>query len=119
MQAEPSKAESPKRKRRWFQFSLRTLMIGVTLLAIACGYVGWQARIVRGREQLSARFDRISLNDEDIPSDWPSWCESRRIPWFRRFLGDKIWHLVFVPGASDEEIAAIRAAFPEADLFTG
>ena len=32
MQTEPSKAEPPKLKRRWFQFSLRTLMIGVTLL---------------------------------------------------------------------------------------
>jgi hypothetical protein len=31
MQAEPLKAESPKRKRRWFQFSLRTLMIGSTV----------------------------------------------------------------------------------------
>jgi hypothetical protein len=29
MQTEPPKAEPPKRKRRWFQFSLRTLMIGV------------------------------------------------------------------------------------------
>jgi hypothetical protein len=27
MEAEPPEAEPPKRKRRWFQFSLRTLMI--------------------------------------------------------------------------------------------
>jgi hypothetical protein len=46
MQTEPSKAEPPKRNRRWFQFSLRTLLIGVTLLAAVCGYVGWQAKIV-------------------------------------------------------------------------
>jgi hypothetical protein len=32
---------------RRFQFGLRTLMIVVTLLAGACGYVGWQANIVR------------------------------------------------------------------------
>jgi hypothetical protein len=25
-----------KRERRWFQFSLRTLMIGVTLFAVGC-----------------------------------------------------------------------------------
>ena len=31
MPIEPIKADPPKRKRRWFQFSLRTLMIGVTL----------------------------------------------------------------------------------------
>jgi hypothetical protein len=39
MQTEPSEAEPPKRKRRWFQFSLRALLV-VTLLAVACAYVG-------------------------------------------------------------------------------
>jgi hypothetical protein len=37
MQTEPSKAEPPKRKRGWFQFSLRTLLIGVMLMALAWG----------------------------------------------------------------------------------
>ena len=36
MDTEPSKSERPKRKRRRFQFRLRTLMIGVTLLAVPC-----------------------------------------------------------------------------------
>src|SRR6516225_1917245 len=40
MEAEPPKAELPKRKRRWFQFSLRTLMIGVTLCACLFGVWG-------------------------------------------------------------------------------
>jgi hypothetical protein len=34
-------------KRRRYQFSLRTLMIVVTLLAVPLGYIGWQAKIVR------------------------------------------------------------------------
>ena len=34
MQSEPSKAELPKRKRRWSQFRLRTLLTGVTLLGL-------------------------------------------------------------------------------------
>jgi hypothetical protein len=42
MEAEPPQAEQPKRKRHWFQFRLRTLMIVVTLLAVPLGYVGWQ-----------------------------------------------------------------------------
>ena len=50
METEPPKAEPPERKRRWCQFSLRTLMISVTLLAVPCGYVGWQAKIVRERK---------------------------------------------------------------------
>jgi hypothetical protein len=47
MQTEPSKAEPPKRRR--FQFRIRTMMIVVALLAIPCGYVSWQAKIVRER----------------------------------------------------------------------
>jgi hypothetical protein len=37
MQTEPPKADLPKRKRRWFQFSLRTLLIAVTLLCVYFG----------------------------------------------------------------------------------
>ena len=35
-----------------FQFRLRTLLIGVTLLAVLLGYVGWQAKIVRERKAI-------------------------------------------------------------------
>jgi hypothetical protein len=38
--------------RRRFQFRLRTLMIGVPLLAVPLGYVGWQAKIVRERRAM-------------------------------------------------------------------
>jgi hypothetical protein len=34
MEAEPPKADLPKRRRRWFQFSLRTLLITTVILAI-------------------------------------------------------------------------------------
>ena len=43
MQTEPSKAEPPKRKRRWFQFSLRTLLIAVTMLSIPCAYIAHES----------------------------------------------------------------------------
>jgi hypothetical protein len=46
MQSELPNADPPKRKRRRFQFTLLSLPIVVTLLAIPCGYVGWQAKIV-------------------------------------------------------------------------
>jgi hypothetical protein len=54
MQTEPPKADSPKRKRRWFQFSLRTLMIVVTLVAVLCGTVTW---IIRDRQRLIRERD--------------------------------------------------------------
>jgi hypothetical protein len=112
METEPPKADPPKRKRRWFQFSLRTLMIVVTLLAIPCGYVGWQAKIVRERMAMSECIKKVEHGDcwffdEDL---------SGGVPWIRRLLGDKTCMLILVPGASDEEFVAIKAAFPEADL---
>ena len=39
MESEPSKAKPPKRKRRWFQFSLRTLLIFTVVCAIGFALV--------------------------------------------------------------------------------
>ncbi len=47
MPTEPSKAEPPNCKRRWFQFSLRTLLVGVTLLAVACAWLGKRIELKR------------------------------------------------------------------------
>jgi hypothetical protein len=49
MQTEPPKAEPPKRKRRWFQFSLRTLMI-LTLICDVGSY--WVTARIRIRQAL-------------------------------------------------------------------
>jgi hypothetical protein len=48
MEADPSKADLPKRKRRRFQFRLRTLLIVVTLLAGICAYVEREAKMTSG-----------------------------------------------------------------------
>ena len=40
---------TPKFKRRWYQFSLRTLLIVVTLSAVPMGWVGW--KLAQGRRQ--------------------------------------------------------------------
>jgi hypothetical protein len=44
MQTEPSKADAPeaappKRKRRWFQFSLRTLLMVVAVVAMLAAII--------------------------------------------------------------------------------
>jgi hypothetical protein len=39
MQTEPTESEPPKRKRRWFQFSLRTLMIFTLVCAVGSAWV--------------------------------------------------------------------------------
>ncbi len=48
-------SEPPKRNRRWLQFSLRTLLIAVTLLAVSSAAVTWDVqdrqRLIRGRDE--------------------------------------------------------------------
>jgi hypothetical protein len=39
MLTEPPKADPPKRKRRWFQFSLRSLLTFTAIGAVGCGWV--------------------------------------------------------------------------------
>ena len=104
MEAEPTRAELPRRKRRWFQFSLRTLMIVVTLLAAACAYVGWQAAIVRERKSL---IDSDAHARLEIESD-------AAVPTVRRWLGDHSYRFIYV--RTRAEIQTFKDAFPEADV---
>ena len=55
MQTEPTKADPPKRKHRWLRFSLRSLMIVVTLVCAAAGLASNQAnRQRRAIERIQA-----------------------------------------------------------------
>ena len=87
MQTEPPNAAPPKRKRRWFQFSLRTLMIGVVIVAIACGWIG--RKIERKHQERDAveelrkkgatvfyDFNRVSKGSPPGPD------------WVRKLLGE-------------------------------
>jgi hypothetical protein len=62
MEEELQKIEPPKSNRRWLQFSLRTLMIVVTLLAAQCGFVAWviqeRHRLIVEREDAIRQRDR-------------------------------------------------------------
>ena len=101
-------------KRRWYQFSLRTLFVVVTLLAIPCSYVGWQAGIVRKREAMRPwlrehgwRVFPATENYEPLPAG--------AIPWIRRCFGDEpVFEIGFPPSSDASEINDVRATFPEA-----
>ena len=112
MQTEPTKADPPKRKRRRFQFRLRTLMIGVTLLAVACWWIVGQLRIVQGRERM------IEADDCEIIIYGDGRYGSKGgIPWVRRLLGDREVNKILTPhSTSDGDVERYRLAFPEADV---
>ena len=113
MEADPPKAEPPKRKRRWFQFSLRSLMIGVTLLAVPCAYVGWQAKIVRERRAMLGTIDAVggrylAINAGELPAGMTG------PGWIRWFLGDvAVVEIDFHASSLSQD--DLKEKFPEAD----
>ena len=118
MQIEPPKADPPKRRRRWFQFSLRTLMIGVTHLAMACGYAGWQMKIVRERRAWAISHqhwfaDHSSKNLRVLSYADPACFPSR----IRLWLGDEAIEVLLVPNSiTPAELDLAVSLFPEARI---
>jgi hypothetical protein len=102
--------DSPAPRRR-FQFRLRTLMIGVTLLAVPMGYIGWQAKIVAER--------KAWLRDDRDVSITPASSGANDIPWMRRWLGDfkvdeiRVRSTLFI---DSEIVKRLHEEFPEATI---
>jgi hypothetical protein len=106
-----------------FQFRLRTLMIGVTLLAVLCGYLGSQAKIVRDRRavvawiltetQGSCILDSVRITERGV-----------RVPpdpnWLRKLLGDRSFQYIVIPEEelTEDRLKRIKAAFPESVVET-
>jgi hypothetical protein len=116
--------------RRRFQFRLRTLLIAVALLAVACAYVGWQLKIVRQRAVvLNWLQERAPLttvvygtpgydSQQDARGRWSVAINDPDTPWLRRLLGDHwIMTIIHPTAAADNEIERVRKAFPEAQLI--
>ncbi len=120
MDEKPTAAQ-PKSRRRWYQFGLRTLLIGVALLSLPCAYVAHEARIVASRRAwvklhetqtymtVVQCYEGIGQCYEGNVTDGPG-------P-IRRWLGDEA-HCTFTlvdPGSDDVQTA--RRLFPEANIL--
>ena len=110
-------ADTSPALRRRFQFRLRTLMIGVTLFAlIPCGYVGWQAKIVRERKAWVAQSPFLLRTDtpknvRELAQGDPARTPSR----VRLWLGDESIEAIVIPNSSTpEELKLATSLFPEA-----
>jgi hypothetical protein len=81
-------SEPPKRKRRWFQFSLRTLLVLTALVAVAAASLG--TRIERKRKEREsietlARLGCFFAYDDSYKS------EPAGPTWLRFLLGDNFF----------------------------
>jgi hypothetical protein len=116
MEAEPSKAEPPKRKRRRFQFRLRTLMIVVTLLAGVCGYVAHEAKIVRDRNAWLRTHSQKSASGFGYgPSTKGD--RAQRPGLIRQWLGDEEKRAIYAVDHTPSGLATAAELFPEATIF--
>jgi hypothetical protein len=110
-------ADSPATPRRRFQFRLRTLMIGVTLFAlIPCGYVGWQAKIVRERRSLCDAIKRTGGQVSPYRVEYGASVPVPQPNWLQRMLGDEPVGFVFVR-ENDELAEAAKLVFPDATII--
>ena len=101
-------SEPPKRNRRWFQFSLRTLIIVVTLNCVITGWLGMQATVVWERRVMLSRFPGGYSVDDD----------NAGISWIRHLFGDQGIGLIQLGGSpTDEQLHRYRTTFPEACIY--
>jgi hypothetical protein len=100
---------APKRRRR-FQFRLRTLFVLVTMAAVACGYVAHEYRIVRERTAMV-----YSGHWTDSARCYPS--SAGKIPWLRVMLGDRAYSDITISQRTPEkDLEQYKALFPEAAI---
>jgi internalin A len=86
MEGNPPNAESPKRKHRWFQFSLRSLLVFTMVCAIAAGWLG--KRIEQKRTERVAVEAIVRLGGR-VAYDYERDSAKPRGPeWLRALLGE-------------------------------
>ena len=96
-----------------FQFRLRTLMIGVTLLAVPCAYISHEAKVVRERRAILRTIDTaggrfLAINEGDLPAGMTG------PGWIRRLLGDvAVVEIDFHASSLSQDY--LKEKFPEAD----
>jgi hypothetical protein len=99
---------TPAPKRRWFAFSLRTLFVVVTVVAIAA-YAMTVLSIVRQRQQASRVFP--------IRATYANAGDAKRPPFVWRMLGAETVHVVVLePAGTESDVEKLRRLFPEASV---
>src|SRR5690349_19120525 len=103
--------------RPTIRFSLRTMLVAVTVAGILAGWTAWQYRIVNARRTFWPRFNdhNFSVRTIGMPGS-----PRPHIPWLRQLLGDFAEsNLVYNPRQDPhgEQLRQVRELFPEAKIW--
>jgi len=94
--------------RRWLRFSLRTMLVVVTLI---CAIVGWAEH---KRRWIAARH-QFYWGTSEIPRNALIFGGVTDAPWALRIFGEPGFSTILVPAqANDAEVARVKELFPEA-----
>jgi hypothetical protein len=102
------KPATPEPKRRWYQFRLRTLLIGVLVLSIPCGYLAHEWRIVAAR--------KAWLEANGVHPPWDFVDPLHKPPFMRRLFGDEYHKFLDVESRKAPDGLEATKLFPEAEL---
>ena len=101
--------QSPPR-RRWLRFSLRGLLIVVTLVAV---WLGWNVHVVRQGKAALAEYrgsGELTAHNELNPS-------GKKLSLVRELMGDTHMRLfILEDGAPESKKNRLKALFPEATV---
>src|ERR1700680_2104213 len=118
---------APPTRRRWFQFSLGTMFLLVTISAVLLGWLVSERRFVQERKAASRDKAAIVISVTWGKREQGWWAPGSReekifpettIPFWRTWMGDQAMAFVRVDYPySEEQLSELHRLFPEARDF--
>src|SRR5579863_9161354 len=105
-------------RRRWFQFSIGTMLLLITVFAV---WLAWELAFVRARRAYLANLNYAQWHSDGqrmFNIAPPPAGEHATIPFWRSLLGDKPIDFIVLPtGWQPEDLKTGKALIPEATFF--